>query len=220
MKVNQVGAVFKENVVCENRQMDATADAVFVEELPRSINSLDGCSYTVHVDDFETEVVVEDGDEAVSATDTLVIAGYDFTGQEGATVVVAGSEDNDGSYVVTTGADGSAVFSAATFVDEEFDPDTVTITVIRTDEPPEGTVSIYVSNSYVAEDQMNFGQNANPGRWVNLSPNMDPPPPAITDSGYEWYGDISLNALSIKIRVDIATGMGTVSIYYGAKGTL
>lgn len=223
MKVNEVGAVFKENVVCESQTLDATGGAVTLTDPGRTIRSLDGVSYCVFVENVTADVTLSASDGVVALSKTFTITEFDFTGMVGATITISGAAQsgNNGTFVISTVSSAHVIIctTASGLADETFSAD-VSLVVERTDAPLQATVTVEVSNNFVAAEQAAFGQQASPGNWTDVTAAFTPTPGAI-DGPYDWYFQYApLMAGAVRIGIAATDGMGVVSIYFGAKGSL
>jgi hypothetical protein len=194
-----------------NTFTDETDDVVTSGDDMRSFDSVGAQLIT---EDAEEEIAVETGDSADQATDTLAFAGFDFTGLEGATIRVEGAAEagNNGDHIITTGADGSAVCAASTFTDETFDPDTVTATLIHTEDPLLGDWFVEVSNNFVpASNGTVYGQVSNAGTWTDITSEFTPSIATVTAAGSQ-YAQADLTARAIRYGFTPTGGQGTLIV--------
>jgi len=183
---------------------------------------LDGCGLQLVTEDLREEITVETGDEVDAATDTFTFDGFDFTGLEGAFVVISGAAEagNNGSWEVTTGADGSFESAGATgLVDEEFDPDTVTVYILRSDDPATGTWKIEVSNNYVNPKLPGLSQfGGRDTKWSDITSQFTPAIASVTAASSQYVQAYPLVARQLRVTFTPTAGLGYITVTYSAKG--
>lgn len=166
----------------------------------------------------QVDVVVHDAADAADASDkTLTLANYTFTGKTGAKVTIQGSQDNDGTYTLTSVTSAHVgVFSAATFTDETFD-DAVNITVERADDPLQGTWAIEACNDYSA----GLDGSPNDGSWKDVTSWFGGDAPVttnITDVSNQLVQADPFDFDAFRITFAYTDGIGTISIPVNQKG--
>src|SRR6188768_408179 len=141
------------------------------------------------INDFiETSAVGSDDDSADNSSAQLIITELgDFTGLEGATITIEGSEDNDGEYeIVTVNGANDVEVDPAPPQDETFS-DAVTFTLTRTDEPPAGSWKIEVSNDFVPQTNGTvYGQIPQSGTWTDITSEFSPSIDTVTTAGSQY----------------------------------
>jgi hypothetical protein len=175
------------------------------------------------VDPYTADVTVEAGDDVVASTHVWSFAGFDFTGLTSGTITVAGSEDNDGTYNIVSGGDGT-VTTDGTQIDETFDPDEVTVTV--TYPLLEGAWTVSINNAFTPESLSgDFGQTpGNSGRDTDITTAFSPAIAAVDTSdadSYSQYVQATICVRSVKFQFTATSGwgypmvIGQMRSYYG-----
>lgn len=181
------------------------------------IRDLDSVSFQLISADLVETVTVEE-DDSVDASDTeFTFAGFDFTGLEDATVTIAGATNpgNNGTFIITTGADGSFVAAAAVgLVDETFDPDTVTVTLTHAEDPAQGAWTFEVSNNFAPGGIAAYGQVATVGDWSPVTTLFSPS--AVTAPSSQ-FKQANVRGRALRATFTPTDGLGTVRANVNGK---
>ena len=223
MSKYQFGETNREGRLLDHVTVDATSAAVDLATKGYNLARSDGSAYQLITENIDSgPIAIGASDSSVTAsTMTFVLPGYDFTGQTGATIHIAGAANagNDGAFVITSVTDAhTVVASAATgLVDETFDPATVTITVERTDVPLLGTWEIDVSNIF----SINLGNDrevADP-KWSDITPGFSPAIVAVTAASNQPAQAAPFAFRAHRVVFHATGGVGYVSVYNFQKGS-
>src|SRR5678810_996645 len=168
------------------------------------------------VDPITENVDVQDGDNVDAAGTEFTFAAFDFTGLEGSTVRVVGAQNagNNGDFIITTGADGSFVAAAAVgLVDEDFSPDTVTVTLISPD-TMDGEWLIEISNDTTPAGMAgSYDQDSGvDGHWTDITSAFSPTiqPVVHGDAAtLSQYVQATICVRSMRITFTPTTGSGS-----------
>lgn len=178
------------------------------------MRDMDKISFQLITEDVTETVPVDTGDDAVAADDELNFAGFDFTGLEDATIRISGSEDNDGDFTIVTGSDGSAEVTP-TPTNETFDPETVTVLLIHTEDPVTGAWTFEASNNYAPGGIAPYGQVETSGDWTDVTTLFDVD--AVTAASSQFV-QAEIRCRAIRGTFTPTDGNGTVRANTNAKG--
>lgn len=181
------------------------------------IRDLDTVSFQLISADLVEPVTVTEGDSVVAEDTEFFFAAFDFTGLEDAVVTISGAaeEGNNGSFVITTGADGSFVAAGAVgLVDEDFDPETVTVTITHAEDPAQGAWTFEVSNNFQPGGIAAYGQVAAAGDWSSVTTLFDPT--AVTAPNKEFV-QANIRGRSLRATFTPTDGLGTVRANVNGK---
>ncbi len=159
-----------------------------------------------------TEFTADDTDDVTALTKTWNIAGYTFTGQEGATLRVSGSETSDGDYEIDTVTSAHIIVTVTGPADDEGFTDAVEFTVLRTDDPPTGDWKVEVSNNFVPNTNSTvYSQPSNAGDWTDITTEFSPSITGVTTAGSQ-YVQADLTARDIRWTFTPSAGQGTAIV--------
>ena len=154
-------------------------------------------------------------DSLVAGTKTWTLSEYDFTGLTGATIRVTGavSSGNNGDFVISsvTSAHVIVTTTATGLVNATFTA-ALRVTVLHTEDPPQGNWKIEVSNDFVpATNGTVYGQYPNPGTWTDITSEFNPSIDAVTTAGTQ-YAQMDITARSLRYSFTPTDGLGTITV--------
>ena len=164
------------------------------------------------VDFNETEFSGSASDNVDDSTLTWTLTEFTFTGMEGATIRVEGTDDSDGDYVIDTVTSAHVIVTLTSPGQDETFTDALRVTVIRTDDPPAGDWKIEVSNNFVPETNGTvYGQPSDAGDWTDITSQFSPTIAAVTTADSQ-YVQADLTARDIRFTFTPSGGQGIAKV--------
>lgn len=226
MKANTWGDLARSGRLFDSLVVDFADIALvpFVEAIIPN-EQMDGICFQL-ISGGQRELTILDGDEVVESTSTWTFKAGNFTeADEGGTFVVLGSDEgNDATYTIDTVVNAFTITSVeAPNDDEEFDPDSVTVSVIQNS--PLGDWEFFVSNTYCAGNGSDTPNDGKP--WTPITSQFQNPAVAPVAEQYvedeensanQYIQGSPLTARSVKIRFTPSAGAGPISAFGFSKG--
>ncbi len=163
-----------------------------------------GVTFTLISKDQVDAVALDVADSAAADTDRFTFLNYTFTGKEGATIRISGSESNDGDFVVDSVVSAHVAQVSESLTDETFGAG-VTVTVIRTEDPLVGSWSLEASNNY-STGLIDGGMDE--GDWGDLTQAFSPSIDDVTEPSNQPVQLDPFDFDAVRVRFNYTDGIG------------